>query len=121
MSAGVGRVGDNWEGRGLRGILDVREDREEDSCFENGSEFRWANREVGEEVTQLIVVWNVLELELSYCLHVGLNALQPRIEVRRINEWEFLMDKESMISLNLIEPKTLMADEETQNRVTEAL
>jgi hypothetical protein len=31
------------------------------------------------------------------------------------------MDKESMISLNLIEPKTLMADEETQNRVTEAL
>ena len=114
-------AGDDWEGRGLRGILDMRDDRGEDSCFEDGRESRWASREVGEEGTQFVVVWNFQELELSYCLQVGLNSLQPRIEVRGINEREFLLDKESMISLNLIEPKTLMADEETQNRVTKAL
>ena len=71
----------------MRGILDVREDRGEDSRFEDGGEkCRRASREVGEEGTQLVVVWNVLELELSYCLQVGLNTLQPRIKVRRINE-----------------------------------
>ena len=35
MFAGVGREGDDWEGRGLRGKEDVRKDRGEDSRSEN--------------------------------------------------------------------------------------
>ena len=71
----------------MSGKEDVREDGGEDSRSEKLSDkCRGANIEVLEEGSQTVVVWNVLKLELSYCLQVRLNTLKPRIKVSRINE-----------------------------------